>query len=434
MIKNHSMKNIQTHAFLFLLLISVMILGLSSCQEDVDNPQPPVKGLIIGAILPLDQEKGLERENALRLSMDEINSAGGVGNGYFLNLIVMSSEGADRKVAATTAAKLITSHNNNTVGFISSFSSSTTGIIEELSIPDHYPCISGSATANSLTGISKYFHRLCPPDNFEANILSDKAITYGLNSVAIAVENGDTYSEDLSAAFQNTFTGNISAVINFDKEDLDYADKINQLISGNPDAIFVSMLNPASYIKFFDHLPVLNNTSFILPDAFYSTDFFQADIEQIIGEVNGHPKNFGALPSADTTTDEYIFFKDALWQTYNQEVGSYNAQFYDVGYILAMAIEKALMEVSTADMIEFREKVNDYIRIVSHGTAGDPEVTPDLGWKEIQASCQAGGVNYTGASGNCDIDPMGNTETAYSIFKVIKQGNDYKFEIIELIP
>ncbi len=418
---------------LSLLAFAFIILAVSACKKEDSIPDDPVKTLALGVILPLDQEKGLLRENALRLAIDEINNNGGIGDGYFINLIVMSSEGADRKTVAATAAKQIIDHNDNIVGFISSFSSSTAGIIEEVSVPYHYPCLSGSATSNTLSGISPYFNRLCPPDEFEANVLSDRANLYGLNSVAIAVENGDHYSEDLASSFQIAFTTGLVNEVKFDVGDLDYLDKINQLLAGNPEGLFVSMLNPDAYIWFFDKLSQVN-TTFILSDGLYSNDFFQADIGQILGDINGHTRNFGAFPSADTTSIAFTHFRTALWEKYDQKVASYNAQFYDVGYIYAMAIEKAMLEIGVNDMQAFREKVNEYIRLVSHGEAGDPVVSPNQGWAVLKNACHTGGVDYSGASGTCDIDAEGNATTAYSIFKVTKPGNDYAFEIIEVIP
>jgi len=416
---------------LLLLLLSVFIM-FSGCKKEDEIMEDP-KSIVIGVILPLDQHKGELREKALRLAIDEINTAGGVGNGYQIKLVVRSSEGADRKAIATVEARDIINQNNNVVGFVSTFSSSTTGIVEEVCIPGHYPCLSGSATSNTLTNVSGYFHRLCPPDDFEATVLSDRADFYGINTVAIAVEEGDAYSEDLATAFETAYGTGVTVKVNFDKNDIDYLDKINQLIAGNPEGIFVSMLNPAAYIKFFDNLSQVDAT-FILPDGLYSDDFFQADITQILGDISGHTRNFGAFPSADTASASYQYFENALWQKYNQKVSSYNAQFYDVGYLYAIAIERAFQEISITDIQAFRERVNENIRAVSHGYVGDPKVNPAQGWSAIEDVCQLGGVDYAGASGNCDIDTEGNAITAYSIFKVIKPGADYAFEIVEVIP
>ena len=433
------MKNRNLLSIFTVLILSIIFILPSGCKKD-DDPDEPDKFLTLGVVLPLDQEKGELRKNALLTAIDEINESGGVGGGYRLDLIIKSSEGADRKVAAAVAAEEIIAESQYLVGFITSFSSSTTGILEEVAIPDHFPTLSGSATASSLTGVSNYFQRLCPPDRFEANVLATQAEEYGINNVAIAVEEGDAYSTELATAFQDAFGAGATTLVNFSAGDPDYANKLNQLLAGDPEGIFISMLNPTVYNEFFTELGSVNatdglvNTTFILCDGLYSTDLFQAPIDYILGEVNGHPKNFGAFPSADTTSGAYIYFKTKLFQQYNQQVASYNAQFYDIGFIFAMAIEKTFLEMGTDNMQALKEKVNDYIRPVSHGSTGDPMVSPSQGWKSVKYACQHGGVDYTGASGNCNIDNEGNAVTPYSIFQVIKPGGSLTFEIIKIIP
>lgn len=429
------MKNRNLLFTLILFSLSFLFILPFGCKKNED----PDKFITLGVVLPMDQEKGELRKNALLTAINEINGLDGVGNNYSIHLNVKSSEGADRSIAAAIAAQEIIAESQYLVGFITTFSSSTTGILESVSIPNNYPTISGSATASSLTNISSYFSRLCPPDPFEANVLSDQTIEYGINTVAIAVEEGDAYSSELAIAFQSAFGIGNTTLVNFTSNDPDYDIKINQLLENNPEGIFISMLNPVVYNEFFTELGNANytnnliNTTFILCDGLYSNDLFQSPIEFMLGEVNGHPKNFGAFPSADTTSDAYIYFKTQLLEEYNQQVASYNAQFYDAGYLFAMAIEKALLDESTDNMQAFRQKVNDFIRPVSHGSTGDPVVSPPQGWNSIKNACQQGGVNYNGASGNCNIDVEGNAITPYSIFRVIKPSNNYSFEIIKIV-
>ncbi len=427
---------------LFATLILFAIILLNACKDDpISDANPiPVKYLKLGVILPLDLEKGELRKNALLTAIDEINENSGIGDGYQIMLNIKSSEGADRKVAAGTAALSILDEDKDLIGFITSFSSSSTGVVEEVTIPKSYPTIAGSATAESLTGISDYFQRLCAPNNFEANVLANQANDYGITNVAIAAEDGDTYSSGLATAFQTAFGAGADTIVNFTANDPDYVNKLNQLLAGNPEAIFISMLNPSVYVEFFTQLGNmkgmhdLSNTTFILCDGLYSTDLFQASVDFILGEVNGHPKNFGAFPSADTSSPVYIYFASELYQKFNQNVASYNAQFYDIGYLFAMAIEKAILDVGIKDMKAFLTKVNYYIRQVSHGAPGDPVVSPDRGWAFLKDACKQGGVNYTGASGNCDIDADGNAITPYSVFKVTKPAGHFGFEIIKIIP
>ncbi len=418
-----------------LVTLSILFILPFGCKKNED----PDKYLTLGVVLPMDLEKGELRKNAILTAINEINELDGVGNNYSIRLNIKSSAGADRNVAAALAAQEIIAESQYLVGFITAFSSSTTGILEDVAIPNHYPTISGSATASSLNGISSYFSRLCPPDPFEVNVLADQANEYGISTVAIAVEDEDAYSEELAIAFQDAFGIGNTTLVKFSSNDPDYDNKINQLLINDPEGIFISMLNPIVYNEFFTELGNANaindlvNTSFILCDGLYSDDLFQSPIDFILGEVNGHPKNFGAFPSADTTSDAYIYFKSNLFERYNQQVASYNAQFYDIGYLFAMATEKTLLEMSTDNMLAFREKVNDYIRPISHGNTGDPVVSPPQGWKSIKNICQQGGVDYSGASGNCNIDVEGNAITPYSIFRVIKPTNNFSFEIIKII-
>ncbi len=430
------MKNLPAFVSIFLLTLMMFISG---CKKDNSPIIEPLQSFTLGVILPMDQDKGPLREKALRTAIDEINEAGGVGSGFRIDLMVKSSAGTNREIAAAEAAQSIVSSAQNLVGFITAFSSSTKGVVEQFAIPGNYPVLSGSATASNLTAISPYFSRLCPPDEFEATVLTNQTINYGISTVAIAVEEGDIYSENLATAFQQAFGTGTMTIVKFQQNDPNYPAKLNQLISNDPEAIFISMLSPAIYTEFMTRLSELNssktfeNTTFILCDALYSSSFLSAPLGVMIGDINGHPKNFGAMPSADTTTGPYIYFQQELKKRFQQEVASYNAQFYDIGYLYSMAIEKALLEVGTGDMHIFRQKVNDWIRKVSHGEPRDPPVSPTLGWKSMQYACRNNGVDYQGASGNCNIGPAGNAITPYAIFRINGTQGDYHLEVISVV-
>ena len=423
------------------LLIAVLVTTLissSGCNKN-DNNIETIYPVTIGVILPMDQEKGILREKALRTAINIINASGGVGEGHMIELVVRSSAGENRELTAAAAARDIISTKRNVAGFITSFSSCSKGIVEQVAIPDNYPVISGAATSGFLSGISPYFQRLCPPDALEAIVLTEQAKAYGIETVAIAVEVGDVFSTDLAAAFQNAFGAEASPLISFSQSDPSYTSKLDQLLANEPDAIFISMLNPAVYEEFLSRLNDLNindrlaNTRFIMCDAFYTSNVFESPISMMIGEINGFPKNFGAIPAADINTSPYKYFSAELMKQYDQEVASYNAQFFDIGFLYAMALEKTFLDTGTAGMVAFRERLSYWIRQISHGDTGDPIVMPSLGWKSIKNACLFGGVNYQGASGNCDIDNQGNSITPYSIFTINGTQANYSFETIRMV-
>ena len=73
--------------------ILITLPGCKKNSTDID----PIPQFSLGVILPMDQDKGLLRENALRTAIDAINEAGGVGSGARLNLVVKSSAGTSRE-------------------------------------------------------------------------------------------------------------------------------------------------------------------------------------------------------------------------------------------------------------------------------------------------------------------------------------------------
>lgn len=421
-----------------LLLLSVLFLSQIGCNKN-DDSNNNEKYFTLGVILPMDLEDGTLSENSLRTAIDEINNAGGVGDGYEIRLDVKSSEGSDRQISAALAANNIIDESENLIGFVSSFSSSTLGI-NEIVIPELYPVIAGSATDGSLSNVSPYFQRLCSPNSFEANVLTQQATEYGISSIAIAFEKGDPYSEDLATAFAESYESEIPAIVEFSQGDPNLESKINELLESNPEGIFISMLNPDVYSEFFTALNNMNNnnlleqTSFLLSDGFAGNEFFTLPIDYLLGDINGHPRNFGATPSADTSSTEYKYFREELLLKYNHDVGPFNAQFYDLGYIYALAIQKSFQDVGMITIAAFRELVANNIRPVSDAISGDEIVKPSQGWESMKASAQTFNIDYIGASGNCNIDSQGNTVTPYEVFRVVKQDGVYSFETIKIIP
>ena len=74
-----------------LILIALLILMItfhSCCRKCDVPPVTPLGSVTLGVILPMDQEKGVLREKALRAAIDAINEAGGVGIDYRIDLIL----------------------------------------------------------------------------------------------------------------------------------------------------------------------------------------------------------------------------------------------------------------------------------------------------------------------------------------------------------
>ena len=63
------MKNRNLLSILTVIILSIIFILPSGCKKD-DDPDEPDKFLTLGVVLPLDQEKGELRKNALLTAID----------------------------------------------------------------------------------------------------------------------------------------------------------------------------------------------------------------------------------------------------------------------------------------------------------------------------------------------------------------------------
>jgi neutral amino acid transport system substrate-binding protein len=430
------------------LVLFLSIILFFRCKKDDDDDVEPSKEVYIGTILPLDVTSGVERINMIKTAVDEINESSKVLGGYKIKLDIRSSEPPGAEIrddyAAKVAESILNDHPSNLIGFITAWSSSSRGVTLQVADSAHISVISTSSTVDSNTGLSDYFQRLAPPDKFQALISAKKAKTYGINTVAIAVEKDDVFSEGLALAFKENFEaegGTIISTVKFIENDPEYQDKLSTLYEEEPDAVFTAMLSTHSdfFNEINDHANFLSldiaNLRFILSDAKYQDLLDKSPPQLLTGEVDGNPKVFGAASAPDITNPAYIHYKTEIKNRYGQDDVQYGPQSYDVVYLLALAMERALKDGETLSNInDFREAVNNNIRKVSRDNNGETIVSPDQGWTSMQAATNSGDVNYEGASGNCDIDEFGDVITNYEIFTIIDDGSgNLSFEVIENI-
>ena len=416
----------------------IISFGFWSC--DTNDNKEEVDTISFGVILPMDFSSGPLRENAIRLALNEINEVGGVLDDMQLEIDVRSSAGEDRELAAADQAQDLLTSTDNLIGFITSFSSSSKGVVLHVADTMHIPTISGSGTANQLTGISNYFQRLAPADKYQSEILAQKAHETEINTVAIAVQEGDLYSQELAVVFQDKFVelGHIEPnIVNFVYQDPDYENKLNLLFENDPDAVLISM--NSEYVEFLTKVdsiyPKVNLDSlrFLIPDALKTDELLtEAPAELLVGDVNGYPKSIGTISAPDPTSDIFQYFKAGLLYLFSQEVCSYNAQFYDIVYLFALAIEKASLTTDIDNLSAFREEVNLSIRSISNPDGQN--ISPLDGWENMRSAVLAVDVNFEGASGNCNIDDNGDVVTPYEVFRIVQDlDSTFSFETIEYV-
>jgi len=135
----------------------------------------------------------------------------------------------------------------------------------------------------------------------------------------------------------------------------------------------------------------------------------------------------------DTNSVDFKYFKSNLLKTYNQNVGAYNAQYYDIGYLYALAIEQSFFSANIDDIETFRSMVESFIRGISRPDPKDFDVYPSQGWETMKLAAIKGSIDYSGASGNCNIDQDGNVMTSFKVFTLSESGSELYFETIEFV-
>jgi len=424
-----------------LIFLCVLFL-FANCGKDKGEK----KTLTFGVVLPLDDANGVSFEYAIKTAVAEINEAGGIAGEYTLKIDVRSSEplnGLERgEQAVLVANSLLIDNKDNLVGFITDGSTSSRAITLDVCDINKISAISGFSTSNANSGLSAYFHRTIPADKYTIDIIGKKALAYGINKIAIAVQKGDVYSETFATDFQTKFEalgGIIVDKVMFLENDPDYVTKLQTLYSHNPDAVCNAMLN--TFVEFYnklnDNIVTLNLNAANLKFMFsykQKNIVEQAPCALLIGQVNGVPKSFCAEALPDVNTNSFKHFASEIKTRFNVVVGEGQEQhYYDAVFIYALAIERAIEQgADINDIKALRIAVNEQIR-----PASKPEgeiVKPEDGWKAMQAKANTGDVNYEGASGNCDMNTEGDVISNYFIFTIVDNGNGtYSFAKGELI-
>jgi branched-chain amino acid transport system substrate-binding protein len=225
------------------------IVALAGCGKEA----PSVK---IGLNTELTGEMpavGASSQNAARLFVDQVNTAGGVKVGEQtlpINLIV-GDNGAKADQAAATAQRLITQ--DNILAMIGPDASSCAIPAADIAEAAKCPMISPwstnpKTTLDPTTGKPKsYVFRACFIDTFQAKVLA-KFVLNNLKAKTAAVLYDSTSEAPTGQAtlFKETFEGNGGKIVGFETYstgDKDFSAQLTKIKAANPEVIFL----PAYY-------------------------------------------------------------------------------------------------------------------------------------------------------------------------------------------
>lgn len=391
------------------------LLALAACRggddptaAPTDTPAPASGGAVkIGALMdstgPL-AEFGPPNVDAVSLALKHVNDAGGVLDGRMIELLT-EDDGTSEVIAVDAARKLITVDGVSAlIGPLGS--GPTLAVANAVTVQNRVPHVSSTASSPSLTLLEDddFLFRTNVSDAFQGVILADLAYKLGYRSAGVMYIN-NAYGQGLADQFAESFgaLGGAATTVSHEEGQPTYASELRQATGDSPD-VLVAVSYPVSagvYVR--EAVESGAAGTFLFVDATKSDDMITA-----VGAANLEG-TWGTSPEG-VQNDASARFAAEYEAEYGRDAGPFNAQSYDAGAIVALAIEAAGSDDPAA--------IRDGLRAVANppGTEIGPGAA-ELA-RGLQLLRDGRQINYQGASGPVDFDENGDVLGAIGVWRI----------------
>ena len=374
--------------------------------------------LVLGLVLPQSgdlAEYGPGMIAGAQMAVRDINAAGGVLGKDVRFVLKDDGGGSNDDLAITGVDELI--NNDKVDGIIGAAGTGTTNAIVARVVDQGRVECSPSNTGVGLSDIEDkgLYFRTPPLDNLQPRAVATAIGNDGYESVAILAANND-YGNGLAADLEPALTEggiDVAANLTYEPEGTAFDSEVQQVVEASPDAVVLigyagdggkvlaemirQGVGPAD-------MPIY------VTDGMQSNELYQnvdATDPSVVAGIKG---TAAAAAEGGTFEADIAEFEPTLAQT------AYATQSYDCVMLFALAAEKAQ---SDAPKSIAAETVN-----VSRGESDD--ATECSTWADcLTAVADGGDVNYQGASGNVDLNDIGELSTGS--FDLYVYGEDGTF-------
>ncbi len=370
---------------------------------------PALAELKLGALMPLTgglQAYGESCLNGVKLAVEEINGAGGIG-GEAVSLIVGDTQ--TKSQPAIDAAKRMVSVEGVTaiVGALSS--GNTIPVAQSVGSVDKVPMVSPASTAPTITDLEDgdYLFRTVPSDAFQGVALGQLVSDAGIQKVAVIYVNND-YGDGLAKAFIDTFTrsgGEITGQAAFEPNKESYRGELASL--GDADALLVIAYPDDGGISI-----VRQSLEEGFYDKFVFTDGMK--VEKVV-ETIGAQYLSGAFGTSSKSLESDA--STAFQSLYEASFGELPPRPYiDTSYDAAMLLMLAHAKAGSTEGMAIRDALRD--------VANEPgiEIKPGEAAKALEALKNGEDINYVGASGDVELDANGDVSGTFEHWVVADDG------------
>ena len=354
-----------------------------------------------------------------------INGAGGIG-GRQVSCQQFDTRG--EPADAVPAANAMISGNSNLMGVVGCTSDEASTVVPILD-RSHIPmfCMTGQSEFNKTS--AKYFHRLVPPDSFDAYAMIGSAL-YGPNHAPykkVALVFGDDIGSQnfvgpaVAALTKLGVTIAINQAIHLGAAS--YRTEVAAMLQAHPDVILTETIGSAgTYMKEVKQqnggkvIPFIGTSATIDPvwfkevvDAIGLTDFlanYSAVDLRLTLSGSGYDEFVTQLTAADSK------FPSSKATTYKGK--SPTVHLYDGIIMTALAMVAA----NSADPTVYNPKIID----IANGVSGATVVST---FKDGVAALKSGkSIRYVGAAGENNFNQWNNSQQGYNLVTMDKDTNE----------
>ncbi len=404
-------------------VLSVLALAIAACGSTSPGSTSN-SPLLIGVIAPFtgpDAALGPAYFAACLPAARAINNAGGIDGGHKVSCQEFDTRGEPAD-AVPAAQQMIASHSNlmAVVGCTSDEASSVAPILNQAHIPMF--CMTGQSEFNKTT--FTYFHRLVPPDEFDAFAMVGSALDhFSYKKVALVFGNdigSQAFVGPAMKALQNLgATVTINQAIALGQSS--YRTEVTAMLATHPDVIFTEALGPtdATYLAEVKQLngstlPFMGTSATIDP-VWFSAVSGAIGVQDVVNKF--------------TAVDLHVEFSGPGYTEFKTNLDAVASQFADAPkysqrgatlhlYDGIMQAALAMDETKSTDPTVY----NPVIKDVGNGVSGSTIVNT---YADGLAAINSGKkVQWVGAGGVTNYNQYNNSQQGYIIVKYDAQGNE----------
>jgi Periplasmic binding protein len=406
------------------VVFAMLTLALAACGSSTPSGSTSKSPLLIGVIAPFtgpDAALGPAYFAACLPAARAINGAGGV-MGHMVSCKEFDTRG--EPADAVPAAQQMVASNSNlmaVVGCTSDEAASVAPILDQAHIPMF--CMTGQSEFNKTT--FTYFHRLVPPDEFDAFAMVGSAL-YHFNYKRVALVFGNDIGSQAFVGPAMAALQGLGATVTINQSialgQPSYRTEVTAMLATHPDVIFTEALGPTD-ATYMAEVKQLNNGT-MLPFMGTSATIDPVWFAAVTGAI-GVP----TVVDKFTAVDLGVSFSGPGYVEFKTNLDAVASQFPDAPkyaqrgatlhlYDGIMQAALAMDETKSLDPTVY----NSVIKNVGNGVAG--AVTVHTYATGVAAINKGQKVQWVGAGGLTNYNQYNNSQQGYILVRYDASGNE----------